>query len=89
MQTTRCPLYTFCELFFDQTKIVYFRMKLKNLQHANKTPWLYVQQSKCPPINIQNFPFSHFTCVYLFTYCCLDVEKEQPELLTPPLPLLH
>ena len=59
MQATRCLLYTFCELFFDQTKIVYFRMKLRILQHANKTPWLYVQQGKCPPINIQNFSHLH------------------------------
>ena len=36
-------------------KIVHFRTKLSNLQHVNKTPWLYVQQGKRPPINIQTF----------------------------------
>ena len=41
-------------LIFDQIKIVYFRTKFSNLQHVNKTPWLYVQQGKHPPINIQN-----------------------------------
>ena len=30
-------------------------MKFSNLQYVNKTQWLYVQQGKCPPINIQIF----------------------------------
>ena len=64
MQAAGCPLYTSCKLFFNLTKIVHFRMKLGNLQYVNKTTWLYVQQGKWPPINIQN----SFTCVYLFTF---------------------
>ena len=52
MQITRCMLYTSCKLIFDQTKIVHFRMKFGNLQYVYKTPWLYVQQGKSPPIDI-------------------------------------
>ena len=65
-------------------------MKLRILQYVNKTPWLHVQQGKCPPINIQN-SFS-FAGVYLFTFMILFgcfKKKEQPELLTPPLSLLY
>ena len=29
------------------------------IQHVNKTPCLYVQQGKHPPINIQNFSHLH------------------------------
>ena len=36
MQVTRCPHYTFCEIDFDQTKIVHFRPKIRILQHVNK-----------------------------------------------------
>ena len=63
MQATKCPLYIFCELYFDQTEIVYFRMKLRILHHVNKTPWLYVQQGKCLPFNIQNISPLH-----MYTY---------------------
>ena len=63
MKATECPLYTSYKLFFNLTKIVHFRMKLGNLQYVNKTPWLYVQQSKWPPINIQNFLYM---CVLIY-----------------------
>ena len=53
------PTVYILELFLGQTKIVYFRMKLRILHHVNKTPWLYVQQGKCPPINIQNVSHLH------------------------------
>ena len=42
-------------------------MKLRFLQHVNKTTWYtnqYVQQGKCPPINIQNF--LNYTCVLVY-----------------------
>ena len=89
MQTTRCPLYISCEVFFDQTKIVYFRMKLRILQHVNRTPWLYVQQGKFPPINIQNFSFIYM-CILVYIHDIVwMLKREQPELLTLPLSLLH
>ena len=89
MQATRCLLCVFCKLHLNQTEIVYFRMKLRILQHVNKTPWLYMQQGKCPPINIQNFSHLHmYTCSH--SWYCLDTkQREHPELLTPPLSLLH
>ena len=59
MQATRCPLYVFCKLHLNQTEIVYFRTKIRILEHVNKTPWLYVQQGKSPLINIQNFSHLH------------------------------
>ena len=40
-------------------------MKLRILQHINKTPWLHVQQGKCPPINIQNF-FFIYMCILVY-----------------------
>ena len=40
-------------------------MKLTNLQYVNKTPWLYVQQGKCPLINIQNF---FYTCIIIYIH---------------------
>ena len=67
MQTARFLLYITYKQFFDQTNIVYFRMKLRFLQNVNKTPCYtkqYVQQGTCPPINIQIFSI---TCVCLFT----------------------
>ena len=48
-------------------------MKHKNLQYVNKTPWLYVQQGKHPPINIQNFLYK---CVLIYFHDdCLDVKN--------------
>ena len=47
-------------------------MKLKILQYVNKTPWLHVQQGKCPPINIQN-SFSFYVCILIYIH---DVELE-------------
>ena len=56
-QATRCPPYIFCELIFDQTIIIHFRTEFNSLQLVNKT-LLYVQQGKCPLINIQkDLPF--------------------------------
>ena len=81
MQATRCLLYTSCNLFFNLTKIVHFRMKLRNLQHVNKTPWLYVQQGKHSPINIQNF-----LCICILIYIhddCLDVKNNLNYYLYP------
>ena len=86
MQATRCPLYTSCKLFFNLTKIVYFRMKLGKLQYVNKMSWLYVHQGKHPPINIQNFLYMGI--LIYFHDICLEV-KEQPELLTLPLLLTY
>ena len=62
-------------------------MKLQILQHVNKTPWLYVQQGKCPSINIQNFIY---TCIFVYIHDIVwMLKREQPELLTPPLLLPH
>ena len=89
MQATRCPLCVFCKLQLNHMEIVYSRMKLRILQHVNKPPWLYMQQGKHPPINIQNFSHLH-VYTYLHSWYCLDVKKRgQPELLTPLLSLLH
>ena len=44
-------------------------MEFNNLQLVNKTP-LYVKQGKCPPIKIQNFPF---TCEYCEKQECQDI----------------
>ena len=91
MLATRWLLYTFCELFFDQTKNVYFRTKLKILQHVNKTSChtkQYVQQGKCPLINIQNVFIYMFILVYIHDIVWM-LKREQPELLTLPLSLLH
>ena len=60
-------------------------MKLGNLQYINKTPWLYVQQGKCPPINIQNFLN---TCVLIYFHDIWMLEKK-PELLTLPFSFLY
>ena len=57
---------------------MYFMMKLKILQHVNKTSCYtkqYVQQGKYPPINIQNFLILH-VYTYLHSRCCLEVELE-------------
>ena len=42
-------------------------MKLRILKHVNKTTChtkQYVQQGKCPPINIQNF--LNYTCILVY-----------------------
>ena len=76
MQTARCPLYIFCELYFDRTKNVYFRMKLRIIQHVNKTPWVYVQQGKWAQIGIQKvFLFHLHVYTYLHSLYCLDVKE--------------
>ena len=62
-------------------------MKLQILQHVNKTPWLYVQQGKCLSTNIQNFIY---TCILVYIHDIVwMLKREQPELLTLPLLLLH
>ena len=48
---------------------------------------LYVQQGKCPPINIQNFIYM-FILIYIHDIVWM-LKGEQPELLTLPLSLLH
>ena len=66
-------------------------MKLRILQHVNKTSChttQYVQQGKCPPINIQNFLI--YMCILIYIHDIVwKLSKKQPELLTPPLLLLH
>ena len=79
MQAARYLLYKFCNLNNDQTKIVHFRPKIRNLPYLNKNLLTCVQKEQDPPI-IQIF----FKCEYLFTlvlFGCL----EQPELLTLPI----
>ena len=48
-------------------------MNLRILQYVNKTPWLYVQQGKCPPINIQNFIY---TCILVHIHDIVWMLKE-------------
>ena len=69
------PLCVFCKLQLNQTEIVNFRMKLRILQHVNKTLWQCVQQGKHPPINIQNFSHLHMY-TYIHSWYCLDVKKK-------------
>ena len=46
--------------FLIRQQLCILERNLEFLQHVNKTPWLYVQQGKCPPIIIQNFTY---TCI--------------------------
>ena len=61
-------------------------MKHRNLQYVNKTPWLYVQQGECPPINIQNF---FYTCILIYIHDVIWMLRTtqiiDSTLLTPAL----
>ena len=53
-------------IFFDQTKNVFFRMKLRFLQLVNKTSCceeLYMLQGECPPNYLD---FLYYTCVLVY-----------------------
>ena len=68
MQATRCLLYTFYELNNDQTKIVHFRLKIKNSPYVNKNLLTCVQQEQDLPI-IQIFLKHEYLFTLVFFGC--------------------
>ena len=62
MQASRCPLYTFCKLNSDQTRIVHVRPKIRNLPYVNKNLLTCVQQDQDLPI-IQIFIKCEYTWI--------------------------